>query len=97
MGVAPRAKVMPVRVLDDEGKGTSDVVADGIRWATREGATVINLSLADVPGQEQPATALITTDVELAIRQAALDGVVVVAAAGNEGEDSTPYARICPR
>ena len=95
-GVAPNAKVMPVTVLDEDGMGTSDVVAEGIRWATREGATVINLSLADVPGQRRSPTALITTDVELAIRQAVLDGVSVVAAAGNEGEDSTPYNRDLP-
>jgi subtilisin family serine protease len=95
-GVAPRAKVMPVRVLDDEGIGTSDIVARGIRWATRNGATVINLSLADVPGQERSATDLITTDVELAIRQAALEGVVVVAAAGNDGVGRTPYAADLP-
>ena len=95
-GLAPRAKVMPVRVLDDEGVGTSDVVARGIRWAARNGATVINLSLADVPGQRRSATDLITTDVELAIRQAALDGIVVVAAAGNDGKDETPYAEDLP-
>ena len=95
-GVAPRAKVMPVRVLDDEGNGTSDVVAEGIRWATREGADVINLSLSEVPGQDKSAASLITTDVELAIRQAALDGVVVVCAAGNDGEKDTPYARNLP-
>lgn len=95
-GVAPRAKVMPVRVLDEDGRGTSDVVAEGIRWATRAGATVINLSLADVPGQARPPTALITTDVELAIRQAALEGIVVVAAAGNGGRNTTPYAENLP-
>ena len=95
-GTAPRAMIMPVRVLDTDGMGSSDVVAEGIRWATREGATVINLSLADVPGQKRSPTSLITTDVELAIRQAALDGVVVVAAAGNEGDESTPYSRDLP-
>ena len=96
VGVAPRAKIMPIRVLDEDGRGTSDVVAEGIRYATRNGATVINLSLADVPGQNRPATSLITTDVELAIRQAALNGVVVVCAAGNEGEPTTPYAEDLP-
>lgn len=95
-GIAPRAKIMPVRVLDENGEGTSDVVAAGIRWATREGATIINLSLADVPGQSRPATSLITTDVELAIRQAEMRGVVVVCAAGNEGEDATPYSDDLP-
>ena len=95
-GVAPRAKVMPVRVLNEDGEGTSDIVAEGIRWATERGATVINLSLADVPGQQRSPTALITTDVELAIRQAAFEGVVVVCAAGNEGDKTTPYSRDLP-
>ena len=95
-GVSPRAKIMAVRVLDGDGEGTSDVVADGIRWATRRGATVINLSLADVPGQTLPATGLITNDVEQAIREAANAGVVVVGAAGNEGEEETPYSADLP-
>lgn len=95
-GIANFAKVMPVRVLNEDGEGTSDIVAEGIRWATENGATVINLSLADVPGQKRSPAALITTDVELAIRQAALEGVVVVCAAGNEGNKTTPYSNDLP-
>jgi subtilisin family serine protease len=90
-GTAPAALIMPVRVLDAEGRGTSRVVAEGIRWATRSGAHVINLSLAEAPGQLQNVDLLITSDVEVAIREAAEAGVLVVAASGNEGVSGTPY------
>ncbi len=95
-GGAPDAAIMPVRVLDATGEGSSDVVAEGIRWAADHGAHIINLSLAEVAGQQQSPSALITRDVEFAIRQAALKGVLVVAAAGNDGADRTPYAEGVP-
>jgi subtilisin family serine protease len=81
-GVAPDAQVMPVRVLDSEGSGTSDVIVAGIRWATDHGANVINLSLGELPvvGQLQA----INQDIEDAVTYAWDHGSLVVAAAGNE-------------
>ena len=80
--VAPAAALLPVRVLDDDGGGTAGDVAAGIDWAREHGAQVINLSLgADVP----LAGAAGGDAVDRAIRRALDAGIVVVAAAGNNG------------
>ncbi|MPU17784.1 S8 family serine peptidase, partial [Acinetobacter baumannii] len=44
-GVAPQASIYAVRVLDSQGSGTLDAVAQGIREAADSGAKVISLSL----------------------------------------------------
>jgi subtilisin family serine protease len=80
--VAPGASLMPVRVLDDAGEGTTATVALGIDWAREHGAHVINLSL----GSEVPLIGAAPGDeVDAAIRRALAAGIVVVAAAGNNG------------
>jgi serine protease len=75
-GVAFHAKLMPVKVLNGRGTGTTADVADGIRWAGEHGADVINLSLGG------PRNAKILED---AVADARSRGAVVVAAAGNSG------------
>lgn len=78
-GVAPDARIIPVKVGDGSGISEDDLAA-GIRWAVDHGAQVINLSLGDLPGtQLLPAGAS-----GAAIADAIARGVVVVAAAGNE-------------
>jgi serine protease len=80
--VAPGARIMPVRVLDSSGSGSDADVASGIDWATDHGAGVINLSL----GGTLPTSGLGMQDAISAAIQHALDqGVIVVAAAGNDG------------
>jgi subtilisin family serine protease len=81
--VAPGAMILPIRVLNSEGSGTSVAVARGIRYAMAKGARVINLSLGlDV-------TPSVIKD---AIQDAWSSDVVVVASAGNRGiEDSDHY------
>ena len=76
-GVAFDAKLMPVKVLDAEGKGTYSNVAAGVEWARAHGADVINLSLGG------RAASSILVD---AIRAAAADDIVLAAAAGNNAE-----------
>jgi len=76
---APDAQLLIVRVLDAEGRGDVQRIAAGIRWATRNGAKVINLSLGMTS---------ISPAVANAIGEAASHEVVCVAAAGNEGSDT---------
>jgi subtilisin family serine protease len=80
--VAPGASILPVRVLDDSGSGSDADVAQGIDWATSHGADVINLSV----GGTLPTSGLGLPDAMTdAISRALARGVVVVAAAGNDG------------
>jgi subtilisin family serine protease len=78
--VAPGARVLPVRVLGDDGSGSSDDVVAGIDWATANGADVINLSL----GEDVPVLGS-SEEFAAAIDRALDKGVVVVAASGNDG------------
>ncbi len=80
VGVCPRCRIMPVKVLDSTGSSTLDKVASGIIYAADSGARVINLSLGAAFG----GTAL-----EEAVNYAWNKGALVVAAAGNNG-DATP-------
>ena len=81
-GAAPDAMLMPVRVLDAEGSGSLEDVADGIRYAADHGADVINLSLGELPIVGQ-LTAF-NQEIEDAVQHAWAQGSLVVAAAGNE-------------
>lgn len=50
IGVAPKAKILPVRIERGEDDTLDkDLVYDGVRWAIEQGATVVNLSLAGKP------------------------------------------------
>lgn len=81
VGLAYRAKLMPVRVLDKHGRGRADDIAKGIRFAVAQGADVINMSFNFGCGREVP-------EVEEALRQAYRHGVVTVASAGNLGSEA---------
>jgi serine protease len=86
-GIAYNAKIMPLRVLDDQGAGDSVAIARAIRYASQYGADVINLSLefpAEVRSFEIP-------DVLAALRYARRHGVLVVGAAGNQADFSVAY------
>ena len=81
LGVAPAANLIPVRVLDCNGSGTVSGVIAGIEWAIGHHTTtpaVMNLSLG--AGKSDSLNA--------AIDRAFLDGITVVAAAGNSNVDA---------
>ena len=81
-GVAFDAYLMPVKVLDSSGAGTYADIAEGIIWATENGAQVINLGL----GGSEPSNAL-----ENAIAYSYNRGVTLIAAAGNDGVGGVCY------
>lgn len=81
IGVAPGAKILPVRVLDEEGEGYVSDVAEGIRRAADRGAHVINLSL----GTDLNGLTGASGDLVDAIDYAWGKGSIPVLAAGNGG------------
>ena len=83
VGVAPKARIMTVKVLDARGAGTTGQVAEGIRYAAANGARIINMSLGGDTRDER---------LREAIDAAAAANVLVVCSAGNDGRnvDSRP-------
>jgi serine protease len=80
-GLAYRAKLMPVRVLDKHGRGQATDIAKGIRFAVAHHAQVINMSFNFGCGKKVP-------EVDEALREAYAHGVVTVASAGNLGSEA---------
>jgi subtilisin family serine protease len=77
LAAAPEATILPIRVLDTDGRGSASRVAAGVLHAVERDADVINLSLG------MPVYSRTLAD---AIRYALERGVLVVAAAGNRGD-----------
>lgn len=78
-GVAPGAKILPIRVMQDDQKSFDqnlpNTIADAVDFAVDRGAHVINLSLVTIP----------TAKLAASISRAVSRNVIVVAAAGNDG------------
>ncbi|HIK04508.1 MAG TPA: peptidase S8 [Trichormus sp. M33_DOE_039] len=81
-GIAYEAKLMPLKVLSAYGGGTVADIAEAIKFAADKGADVINMSLGG-GGESQ----LLKQAIEYAHRK----GVVIIAAAGNENDNSASY------
>ncbi len=79
-------KLMPIKVLDSRGAANDDNIAAGIRYAVDRGADVINLSLGG-PGA--------STILQNAVDYATTNDVVVVGAAGNDGDTEPHYPAAC--
>ena len=87
-GLAYGVKLMPVRVLDSQGNGGASTIADGIYWAVKHGAQIINLSLEFTAGTVRAAS---IPELIGAIEYALRHRVLVVAASGNEGVSQLSY------
>lgn len=87
-GVAPGAKIMPVRVLGTDGSGSDTDVDTGIRWAADHHATVINLSLGDGVVVEDVSGGSMSS----ACNYAWSKGSICVVAAGNDTFFRTDYS-----
>ncbi|MCX6798322.1 MAG: S8 family serine peptidase [Candidatus Falkowbacteria bacterium] len=81
-GVTWKAKIMPLRVLDDKGEGKLSDVIRAVDYAVNNGADIINLSFVSFNYSEA---------MQAAIRRAYQAGVIVVAAAGNEQSAGNGY------
>jgi subtilisin family serine protease len=81
IGVAPQVSILPVRVLNCSGIGSTEDVANGITWAADHGAKVINLSLG---------TPSANSAIQIAVSYATGKGATVVASAGNCGQCQPP-------
>jgi subtilisin family serine protease len=79
-GVAKKAKIVAVRVLDDQGSGTTEQVVKGIDWVTKnaKGPSVANMSLG---GPKDEA-------LDAAVQKSIDAGVTYSLAAGNESQDA---------
>ncbi len=81
-GVAPEARILPVKVLDCTATGRISDAAAGIRYAADSGADVINISF----GTPNDSPAL-----RDAVEYAQASGAIVVASAGNDGSRGITY------
>ncbi len=90
-GVGYDTTIMNVKVLDDEGAGTTEWLSNGIRWAANNGANVINMSMWSHQSSPPPCP----SEVQDAVDYAWGHGLVIVAAAGNAGVAGSDWPGNC--
>ena len=91
IGIAPNAKIMPLKILNEKGSGNTLLLSQAIDYAVENGADVINLSLVG---------SFYDDFLQESIENAYNNGVLVVAASGNEDEESIdldidPHYPVC--
>lgn len=87
-GIAYQASIMPLKVLDYTGSGSSDDLNEALYYAVNNGAKVINMSLGFQETGSPNGSGEVCTEItglNAALQYAYDHGVVVVAAAGNDG------------
>lgn len=76
VGVAPKAKIIPIKVLNQHGSGTIEDITTGLNWAVDNGADIISMSFG---GNQKDSNFL------NAIQNAANNNIPMFCAAGNDG------------
>ena len=87
VGVAPKARLYAVKVMDADGSGNMSDVIDGIVWAAKNGMQIANMSLGAPEGSDAMRSAVI---------YAKSKNVVLVAAAGNSYGDPVSFPAAYP-
>ena len=83
-GVAPKVELVVAKALSGNGTGDDGVVADAIVWCVEQNVQIISLSLGGAPGLI-PFSIFGGRDSSDAADDAIDQGIVVIAAAGNDG------------
>lgn len=78
IGIAPNVKLFAIKAMDSQGAGTTAQVTKGVEWAIKNKIDILNLSLS-ISEHDRP--------LELMLQEAGKKGMLIVAAAGNEGGD----------
>lgn len=81
VGMAPNAELYAVKVADSSGDGYTSSVIQGIEWAINHKINIINMSFVSAQYSEM---------LHKAIQKATSAGIIIVAAAGNNGSGKTP-------
>ncbi len=87
-GIAPGARVLPLKALDCQGSGYLSDLAAAVDFAAQNGVAVINMSLG---GDTRSCPAYMQS----AVNNAVAGGILVVAAAGNDGSTAINYPAGC--
>lgn len=88
IGIAPEVELYAVKALNSRGEGTISSIVQALQWCVENGMHIVNMSI----GTDTPSTAMAQ-----AVRQAASHGIVLVAAAGNDGtRNSVDYPAAYP-
>lgn len=80
----PNARILSIRVLDDNGQGTVSSVIAGIEYAIQSNAHIINLSMSAEATAENSV-------IDTYVHRAIANGILVVGAAGNNGDNALNY------
>lgn len=80
----PDAKILSVRVMGNDGRGTVSSILAGMEYAIENGASIINLSLSS---KKNALNAVLEAEIQKAVSM----GIIVVGAAGNRADDVMEY------